>query len=216
MNTTPIKQKTSSAPDDIKDILYSFDIIDLEEKISKENRLNEDQANKLRKGIICILVGIDRKDKFVDKLTTFNIPQDIAKRIENEVEEKIFSKVKDSLEKVQSTATFTTPPEDHPNKEKILSDIENPVPTKPIVQNPAGKNPILDAQHNLPEQEKKILIPSAAVPSRGPILNNFKIPPIPKPAQPVPQPIQPQKPPQAPIPPATTKYTTDPYREPLE
>ena len=99
--------------------------------------------------------------------------------------------------------------------------------------NPAGTNTILDAQHNLPEQEKKILISSAAVPSRGPLLGNFKaVTPNPTPTQPVSPIIKPvtpinpisqskqpepyTKPPQAPIPPAPAKYTVDPYREPLE
>lgn len=216
MDKAFIKQKRLSAPEDIRDLIYSFDIDDLEEKITMENKLTKEQANKLREGAISVLIGITKISDFPKQLTASGIPQDMTKKITNEVEEKIFNKVRASLEKVQSDMTSSganNAPEsfmeESLNRENLLSDIENPVPTKPIVLNPAGNNPILDAQHNLPEQEKKILISSAAVPSRGPMLGNFKI-------QPVSQPPQTIQSPQPPITQAPSKYVVDPYRESAE
>lgn len=260
MDNSNLKQKIASAPEDIKEILYSFDVVDLVEKISTENSLTETASVRLGKEITLTLVGITKKTEFLNKIISFGINQNIAKKIESEVEEKIFNKVKESLNKLQNIQINIGPeapkievaeqPMVTESKDEVLKGIENPTPTKPIVQapvkqNPIGNNPILDAQHNLPAQEKKILISSSAVPSRGPILGNFKpifspttntpektpvapvsatpvaqVAPIastPKPIQPTTSPtIQPQKPAQTPIPPAPQKYSVDPYREPTE
>jgi hypothetical protein len=238
------------------------------EKIKVDYKFSRDQINILGQELTAVLVGATKTANFINNITErLNIAEDVTRKIVDEIDKKLFSKIRASLEKVQSEeiktevtipVTPTSKPEEVIDKNDVLAEIENPVPTKPIVSNPARKNVILDAQHNLPEQEKKILISSAAVPSRGPIMNNFKnsfgatstvpvaptiptpipvtptmpaipkistsipstptIPAAPKPiAQPTqPQPIQSPKPPQAPIPPAPSKYTVDPYREPLE
>lgn len=232
MDNTILKKKISSAPDDIKDLISSFDIVDLVDKITLENNLSHITSTNLGQEIVRILVGFTKLTALQDKLMSFGLPENTVKKISSEVEEKIFSKVKDSLEKVQSSMTSETVTETHPDKDTILKDIENPAPVTPVISNPAGKNPILDAQHNLPVGEPKKLISSAAVPSRGPILNSvntsFAVPKatptttIPEESKPLitpittTQPIVPQKPPQEPIPPAPSKYSVDPYREPIE
>jgi hypothetical protein len=172
---------------------FDNDLADLAEKY----KISPADLEEMRGEILLVILEIKKfetlEQTFLQKTSVGisnlkNICNDIAQNIINPLEaEKISAKNQD--------------------KEKILNEIENPVPTKPIVQNPAGNNPVLDAQHNLPEQEKKILISSAAVPSRGPILGNIKpsfasipttipvaqvTPPAPeKPVTPTIQPVQP-------------------------
>ena len=260
---TETKKRFAAAPEDIKDIITSFDTLDQLEAIGESNKLSNEQTSKLGEVFTSVLIGITPIKDFSSKLIAYlSITVDAANKIASEIDQQFFSKVRISLEKAQSKTMLET----HESKDTILHDIENPAPVKPIVSNPAGKNPILDAQHNLPEQARKTLISSAAVPSRGPILNSLNtglgaiqakpttpsipaIPPspmVPKPitpevliTQPIskpmppqptvptvpvapvipqtpPQPIQPPKPAETPVPPAPNKYTTDPYREPLE
>ncbi len=198
-----------------------------------------------------ILIGMQRHSDLAEniKKNVLGISNENTERIANDIENNIFLEIKPQLEEMQKNITDLTQETDETlSKEKVLNDIENPVETKPIVPikvNPAGQNPILDAQHNLPEGEKKVMISSAAVPSRGPMLNNFKsnfgtnaipsvapvIPATPvKPVVPVTPvnlvtPVTPPSTNSGPIirtssnryaPPAPKKYGTDPYREPAE
>jgi hypothetical protein len=213
-----------------------------------------EQIAFLKTEVFLILIGIENHSDLktnIQKNVAGLSAENIAK-ITSDIEKDIFSEIKPLLEEIEKANNAPEAAnEENLNKNDVLNEIENPAPMKPIVSNPAGKNPILDAQHNLPEQEKKILISSAAVPSRGPLLNNIRtnfntvpaaptqptapnqvttkpvVPPTPpqpiaQPPQPNPKPeqstspTQPTKPPQTNTPPAPTKYTTDPYREPLE
>jgi hypothetical protein len=242
--------------------------------ISQTNKINTEQESAIKSEVFLILIGIENYSDLEVNIqkNVVGIGSESIKNIANDIEKNIFYEIKPLLiemEKANNESEDKVTSENEKNLDKgsVLNEIENPVPTKPIVTNPAGKNIVLDAQHNLPAQEKKILISSAAVPSRGPILNNFKnsfavppkipavpmppkistltpvtvptiaIPSVPKivatptistvtpkpiapPIQPIAQPVQTlkpiQTPPQAPTPPAPTKYTVDPYREPLE
>jgi hypothetical protein len=235
---TETRKKFLAAPEEIQEMVTSLDTLDQLGTIGKKYNLTGEQINKLGQVFTSVLIGITPLKKFSDKIFAFlSIPNDSARKIADEIDGQLFSKVRISLEKLQSTAASaqqtatptlekTKTPEIQPDKEKVLPKTENSAPAKPAIQNPAGKNPVLDAQRNLPEQEKKILIPKVAVPSRGPLLGNietsFAEPPkmTPVPTQST---SQPSKPPQAPQPPvvpqtpkAPAKYTVDPYREPLE
>lgn len=190
--------------------------------IAQMNKMTDEQSSELNTEVLLVLVGIENHSDFKTNIQKnvagigYENIGDIVKDIEN----GIFSEVRPLLDEIE-TANNAAGGDDEEdlNKDSVLHGIENPVPTKPFVQNPAGKNPILDAQHNLPEQERKILISSAAVPSRGPMLNNFKTGFGVAPASPTAAPAavrlfsQPQQPPQMPKPSAPDKYTIDPYRE---
>jgi len=209
--------------------------------ISQVYKINDDQASSLKAEVFLVLVSMENYSDLKTNIEKNipSIPHDTVLKIVDDIESQIFAGIKPLLIEIEKAYNEAEQEERGIlSKEDILGGIENPAPAKPTVTNPAGKNPVLDAQHNLPEGEKKVLISSAAVPSRGPMLGNFKtvsgmspaqttpapqiIPPIqPKPTTPTPF-VQPQispRSPQVPIPPlpkAPDKYTTDPYREPAE
>jgi hypothetical protein len=200
-------------------VIYDGPLDNELEGIGKKFNITKTDLQEIKSEAILIILKINKLEALGQNLADkTSLDKQNLQIITREIIDKVISPIEIEL---------TT--SKHPDKDVILDEIENPVPVKPIVQNPAGKNTILDAQHNLPEQAKKVLISSASVPSRGPILGTLKpnvvLPPTPS-VSPAPQqnpvvaqPTQPQKPPQAPTPPAPPaqdKYTVDPYREPLE
>jgi hypothetical protein len=170
---------------------------------SQTNKLTDEQSSSLRTEVLLILVGIENVSDL-----KINIQKNVAGinsanlgNIVGDIEKNIFSEIKPLLEEMETKNNEAG--EGELSKNNVLAGIESPIPTKPIITNPAGKNPILDAQHNLPEQEKKILISSAAVPSRGPMLGNFKTASIVQPTKP--QPVAPMTTPKPISPPIPTQ-----------
>ena len=217
--TETIKESILNLPKSLKDYVLSDVWSQKLNFVQQTNKLSDIQSAALNGEIFLILAGIENYSGF-----TANVQKNVSGingqtvfAVVADIEKNIFAEVKTDLlevEKNNNGATEETiKPEVHPDKETIIDAIENPTPVKPIIVNPAGVNPILDGQHNLPEGETKIekkpmTMSSSAVPSRGPMIGNFKsnfnsapIAPIIKPAQ---------------TPPASApaKYTTDPYREP--
>ena len=199
--TEIVKKYVQNLSEGMKDYLITDTWTQKLSSIIQSYKILEPQASAIKTEVFLILIGIEN---YSDLKT--NIQKNVAgigyenmMNMVSVIERNIFSEIKPLLEEIEKTNNEAQESEDkNLSKDEVLNDIENPVPAKPTVQNPAGKNVVLDAQHNLPEQEKKILIPSTAVPSRGPMLGNFRNQPI-KPTQ-------------------TTKspYTVDPYREPPE
>lgn len=242
-DTEIVKQYAQKLPQGMKNYLAKKTWTQKLSLIAQINKMSSEQASALEAEVFLILMGIERYSDF-----RANIKENVAgvniesvNNIADYIEKNIFSEIKLILVEMEKASNETKTVEENENlsKESVLHGIENPTPAKPIATSPVWKNPVLDAQHNLPEGEKKILISSAAVPSRGPILGNVgtgfvktpiapakpyipTAPVIPKPIPPKPSqpPVQlisqvqkpPLTPPQ-PIQPAPTKYKIDPYRE---
>lgn len=206
--TEIIKESILRLPKSLQDYVLDNTWSEKLKLIGQTNRLTDQQSTALKGEVFLVLAGIENYSDFTMNLrkNVVGVGYETILNTTNDIEKMIFSAVKSELietEKINNE--FEGKVGEDLSRDKVLNDIENPVPAKPTVQNPAGKNVVLDAQHNLPEQEKKILIPSTAVPSRGPMLGNFRNPPT----TPTAQPIKPAQ---------TTKspYPVDPYREPLE
>jgi len=177
--TEIVKKHVQNLPQGMRDYLVKDTWPQKLSLIKQMNKLTEEQAAVLKTEIFLILIGIENQSDLKENIqkNVLGISVESAGGIADDIEKNIFSEIKpflDEIEKANNQADKIETPEIHPNKETILNDIENPTPVKPIIQNPAGKNPILDAQHNLPVGETRKLISSAAVPSRGPILSHFK------------------------------------------
>lgn len=177
--TEIIKEYVQILPQGMKDYLAKNTWPQRLSLIAQINKMSNEQASALNSEVFLILIGMEKYSDLKN-----NIQQNVAgigaeaiKTTADEIEKKIFSEIKPMLVEIDEAYNELEEEggdDENLSKDNVLNEIENPTPTKPIVSNPAGKNVVLDAQHNLPEVEKKILISSAAVPSRGPILNNFK------------------------------------------
>ncbi|HAO64361.1 TPA: hypothetical protein DCQ44_00060 [Candidatus Taylorbacteria bacterium] len=218
--TEILKKYIKNLPEEMRDYLAKNTWPQKLTLISTMNKLGAEQVSALETEVVLVLVGIENCSDLTANIqkNVVGISSEISKTISDEIEKNIFVEIKallDDLEAINNSSEKESA--ETLNKDGVLNDIENPIPTKPIIQpkiNPAGTNPILDAQHNLPEGEKKILISSAAVPSRGPILNNVNMGFVnTQKNSPVVPPVQHQAPTQMP---PQEKYTVDPYREPAE
>jgi len=197
--TNIVKECIQSLSQDMKDYLAKDAWPQKLSDVAQINKINEEQAFALKAEVFLILIGVENYSDLREniKKNIIGIGSESIENIANDIEKNIFSEIKPSLVEIEKAnkevgEENTNDIEKNLSKDNVLKEIENPVPTKPIVSNPAGKNVVLDAQHNLPEQEKKILISSAAVPSRGPILGSVKSGFAPAPAAqtiPVPTPI---------------------------
>lgn len=186
-------------PESVKMVIYDGPLDNELADITNQYQISETDLEKIKGEILLVIIGANKQEPLKQKiLQSTPLDEQSVDKIYDEIIKRII---------LPLAAEHTT--EEHPNKETILNGIENPVPAKPTFQNPAGKNVVLDAQHNLPGQEKKILISSTSVPSRGPMLGGFRSPPASPAAQ---SNIQPIKPAQITNPP----YSVDPYREPPE
>lgn len=180
--TEIIKKYVKNLPQEMRDYLSKNIWQQKLGLIASANKLSEEQAYDLKTEVMLVLIGIEN---YVDlganiQKNIRGASYDTTVSIVRNINTEIFSEVKSILVEIEKANKEAVEIADKSlSKEEVLNDIENPVPAKPAfskppIVNPAGKNPILDAQHNLPEGEKRPLISSAAVPSRGPMLSNFK------------------------------------------
>jgi hypothetical protein len=236
--TEIVREYVQSLPQAMRDYLNKNTWPQKLSLIVQTNNLDEEQAIALKGEVFLIIIGIENYSDLRKNIRENVIEIDPGKidGIASSIEKNIFFEIKpllDEMEKTNEEAEKNdgSENENNLNKDKVLNEIENPVPTKPRISNPAGVNIVLDAQHNLPEQEHKILISSTSVPSRGPILNNFKtnftptptaptapkntpsIPPIQQAPKPTVSPIRPQ-----PIPPklVTPQTSPKPISQPVQ
>ena len=170
------------------------------------NDLTEDQENALKAEVFLTIIGLTNYSDFKTNVQK-NLPgvsTETVAAVVVEIDKEIFSEIKSDLLKLNAEIAnekVTEKKEETLSKESVLNEIENPTPARPSFSKP---NIVLDAQHNLPAQENKVLLSSAAVMSRGPMIGNVK-----NGFGAQPNPIKP-------IAPAPEKYTVDPYRESTE
>ena len=205
-----IKDSIQHLPQGLKNYVLDSSWSKKVDLIGQTNRLTNTEIGALKGEVFLILSGIENYSDFATNIKTnvVDVNPPLLSAVQTDVEKNIFAIVKFDLLDVEKANNSTETEQEHPNKDTILHGIENPAPVKPVIVNPAGVNPILDAQHNLPEGEKWVEIgsgkpvassniSSSAVPSRGPMLGNFKS--NFNSATPMP---------------TVKPYTADPYREP--
>lgn len=214
--TKQISDLLDVLPESVKMVIYDGPLDKELEDLANEYQISIIDIEKIKGEVLLVILGINKSDTLEQTLLQkISVDKQNLKKICDEIVQRIILPL--ANEQIA---------EIHPDKETILNEIENPAPVKPIIQNPAGKNPILDAQHNLPVGEPKKLISSAAVPSRGPMLSNVKTGFTATPITPKPVPVEQPKPvtqtipnviPTAPVAPITPKpVTPQPFSEPQQ
>ncbi len=90
-------------PEDLKEIIASVDSTAIIQEIGKDHGLHIDQLGELGSETGYVLMGITAPTQFVTNLTSrLKIDRLIANTIANDINEKIFSKVRESLKKIQT------------------------------------------------------------------------------------------------------------------
>lgn len=126
-----LDEKYKTLPQDLKDAIDSVEIGDLVAKIGDENNLMLDQSAELMDQTALVMLGIISSEEFSNNLVKkLQISDDKANVIGAEINDKIFNKIRESLQKIQAQAesepseesTYTTPPSNLPSS--TISSIE--------------------------------------------------------------------------------------------
>lgn len=145
-----IEERYDSLPEDLKAAISSVEIGQLVANIADKNGLMLDQAAELMNEVAMVMLGVTPSDSFTSTIAKkIGMENRVADTIAGEVNEKIFDKIRQSLQKIQkehieqeqaelnvnngSTAT-TTPSTTsinrvYPSREEILQGIEDPQKT---------------------------------------------------------------------------------------
>lgn len=223
-----IKTRYDSLPKDIQEAINSNDVMKKLQDIGAKNSLLLDRVGNLEDLVIRIMLGLDKTDDFVENVEEkLGVSTDEAIQIATDVNIAIFLPIRDSLMKLQGEKEATpseipAPQEDeHPMKADLLAEIENPTPVAhPISSVPPAPQtsvntslPTVEPTHlpTMQPQVKPVSIPAAPVMPKASITQSAQ-------QQPAKQSVTNDfiagkmtetvnMPPQ--------KYSTDPYREPL-
>ena len=96
-----LKEKYNSLPKDVQDALFSDEVAGKIQSISKENNIKDEKMSELADEVGLVMYGITKPKNFIPNLSSrLGIDITIARKIAEEVNSKIFSKIRDSLKKI--------------------------------------------------------------------------------------------------------------------
>lgn len=153
-----LQEKFDLLPEELKNAITSVEVGGRITQIAEKYSLRIDQSGILDEEIIRVMVGITHPDLFLNKLKgRLGINTKTVEDIVRDLNTEVFLPVRKSLMELHEKADERETPEEHPSKEEILHEIENPTqneaPKKPstelmvgrltgIVQIPGGKSQI--------------------------------------------------------------------------
>jgi len=131
-------------PEDVKDAIFSVDSAEIIQNIAKKNNLTIDKMSELADEIGLLMLGSTEPKDFISNISRrLGVNRNIAHDITAEVNDKIFSKIRESLKKIhnlkdeeEEEKTELYRPEvvkleESPNalnRESLLKEIENEDP----------------------------------------------------------------------------------------
>lgn len=143
-----ITKKYKELPPDVRDAIFSVDSTRIIEDIGKKYKLTVDKMGNLSNEIRVLMLGIAEPKDFMPNISRrLGIDKDIAREITVEVNEKIFSKIRESLKRIHNIKDE--------NKERVAEKIEGaPIPApaqspvQPSAPNGLDRSEILKAIEN--------------------------------------------------------------------
>jgi len=121
-------------PQDLRDAMFSVDTAKIIREVGLSNSLNVAQMGMLAEETGFVFLGASPVNKFIDRLIErLGIDKEKAKKIAHEINEKVFSKVRETLKEIHGLKPKTEksmPPKPEEEKPAISSMIE---PQKPIL-----------------------------------------------------------------------------------
>lgn len=121
MNNTneQILEKYKSLPQDIKDSLFSMETAQILQKIGKDNGLDTKKTSLLAREVGDFMMGFSQPSNFIPNLRkVLGIDQNHAKKIAEEINNQVFSRIRESLKAI------------HNKKTSIKADVEPQTPNK--------------------------------------------------------------------------------------
>jgi len=159
-------------PEDLKEAIASVDDLDIILGIEKKYRLHFDQTGELSNEILLLTVGLTPPQEFIKNIQRrLNIPEETAREIGLEVNEKIFRPVRDSLKKIhrvdeekekakEKTEELEESPKEIPKTGQEPVQTIEPPKTPPIIPGIPSKPKPIDIKSITQEKlEKTVIIP---------------------------------------------------------
>ena len=215
----------TALPAPIRAFLQSEKRNELIRELAITHKLRVDQADVFEQALTFMLLGVYSPEEFVQKLKDARVDDTTTSAIVQDVNEKIFSRLRAEEEKGEGTAEPTPQPQvTQPSvpmpqyappstpqspPAKVIAPVQTTPPEKPIVQNISEKMVAPVQTPPPPQQSPEHLQP---VPQQTVPPPQQKMPPV-MPA-PIQQPVAPT--PQQNSAPSIKTYPSDPYREPIE
>ncbi len=125
-----LKDLYKKIPEDLKEAIFNVDSAEMIEKTGGKYNLNIDKIGELADEIGLVMLGVTKPKDFVSNLSQrLGVSNDTARNIAEEINQQIFSKVRESLKKVHGIdgAQGEGAPlsgADEVKKEEILKEIE--------------------------------------------------------------------------------------------
>lgn len=121
-----LQERYEGLPEDLKRAIYGVETADIIQKISKKYQLQIDQMGELAAETGLVMLGFTHPKDYIKNLSgRLGADFDTAKKIAQEINIEIFSKVKEALKKLHGISETETPSESAP--------ISKP-PTPPVPQ----------------------------------------------------------------------------------
>ncbi len=200
-------------PHDLQDAIFSVDTAEAIRAIGEKNKLMIDKIGELADETGLVMLGLSSPSQFIPHLSErLGVSRELAKTIGQEINEKIFLAIRESLKKVHGTEEVEAPaPPPSPTPPSIPTPLQTPPEAKP-----AGIT-LKPTTLGLPKVKESVATatppPAVPIPTAPPAITT---PPMP-PAPPMPPPEIFRSPAQ--VVEKVEKVEgkkTDPYREPVK
>ncbi len=228
------RKKMESLPEEVKNFLYSPDMLTAVRKVGEKNQLHIDQIGILQAETTSVMLGFTETHDFPYMLSqALNVDVSKATAIAKDLDDTLFSQIRSSMKKADEHATavpttviaappaVATPPMPEksvvmPSATKALTPAVAPLSlpvTPPVAPAPKSASTPAPVVTPPPPIEKPASMP--AMQHVDAMLSAPTVSIAPKPAAPtIPTPTPDVKKSDAPAPPPT--YKTDPYHEPID
>lgn len=162
MQLTPeqLKEKYQKLPDDVREALYSESVANSILTIGESNNIDQYKITELADEVGLVMYGITNPKNFISNLSSrLGTDITIARKIAEEVNSQIFSKVRESLKKIHGIAS------DVPVAPSVVPPIPSPTPTSVSIA-PEEKISPFEAKTKqeifraAPEESKQIEVPN--------------------------------------------------------
>ena len=126
---TQLREKLFTLPEELQEAITSVDTSDTIDLIGKKYGLFFDQVGILGTETTLVMLGITVPTNFINILVNkLSIDKEKAGKIILDLNENIFSKIKEQLRGLHNTKSDITPKKEQtqPTREDLLKNIENP------------------------------------------------------------------------------------------
>ncbi len=203
-----VKKRFESLPADIKEFVYGTDMTNILHSIGAKHQLHIDQIGELEGEAADVMTGFSQPEEFISNLKeSLNIDDAKAQAIAKDINDQLFSKIRESMKRASAPAAPTAPSAPPAVSMSVAPKMPPAAPAPKMAPPPAPAQPAV-APAPAPMKPKPDLSGADAL-LQGKTVSSPATQ-VQKPATPA----APAAPGTQPAPQKPQSYSADPYREP--